>query len=143
MTAENEARGRSNRAKGNEWMRRCVRALRANGFPHADIIPSHGRSDIGGVGDLAIECKNEATWAHLSASLEQVDRDALWRDLPMGIVWRKRHGWADPMDGHIVITPRKWWEHWTEHQRLEAVELEFAAWRAGLAAAAQAREAAG
>lgn len=143
MTAENEARGRSNRRKGYAWMRRCVLSLRMNGFPHADIIPSHGRSDIGGVGDLAVECKDVATWSHVSDELRQAARDARFRDLADYILWRKRHGFPDPMDGYCLMDARSWWEHWKRHQELEAVELEFASWRAGLAAAAQAREAAG
>ena len=136
--------GTSGNQKGKAWMRRCIRALWSIGYKGAEVIPGHGRADIGGIGDLAIECKDEATWEHLSHAWDQAEEAVRFRsDVSVGVVWRKRWGYPDPLDGWIVIGARKWWEHWAEHQRLEAVELEFKAWRKGLADAAQAREAAG
>ena len=150
MTAENEARGRSNRRKGNYFRDRCISALRTvrlgpdnRGWPNASSVPHTGRGDITGCGDLTVECKDETSWAHLSDACAQAERDARHMGMPTFVVWRKRHGWSDPMDGWCVQPARQFWADRKEMERLEAVELEFAAWRAGLAAAAQAREAAG
>ena len=150
MTAENEARGRSNRTKGNTWMRQCTRALREfrvpgypPGWPHAEVIHAPGRSDITGCGDIAVECKDERGWDRLSAAVGQAAEDADNRGLPTFVVWRKRPGYADPMQGWCVQPAHQFWADRKELERLEAIEQEFAAWRAGLAAAQQAREAAG
>jgi hypothetical protein len=136
---DNSVRGRSNRTKGNTWMRQCVTALRANGWPHTEIIPSNGRGDLTGCGDLNVECKDEQAWNNLAAHLEQSRADADRKELPTFIVWRKRRGVSDPMAGYVVMTASQFWADRKELERLEADVLAYQRLRAELAEGMAAR----
>lgn len=118
-------RGESNRRKGVTWMRECVKALRGAGWPDAEIISSHHRSDITGAGNIAIECKDEQDWRHVSEHVDQADRDAQHRELPSYVVWRKRRGVADPMEGWCVMRARDFWAERQRMEELEEVEREY------------------
>ena len=67
LTAKQQE-GRRNRNKGTSWMRDCVKALRLAGWTQAEIVPSHHRSDIAGVGPVAVECKDTTRWDDILAS---------------------------------------------------------------------------
>jgi hypothetical protein len=120
-----EQRGRANRTRGKSFERDAVTALRKIGWPGAEVVPSNGRNDITGAGDIGIECKNEQTWEYLSASVDQAARDAELRDLPTYVVWRKRHGYSDPMEGWCVMRARDFWRERQRMEELEAVEREY------------------
>jgi hypothetical protein len=119
--------GRAARRKGVAWQRLCAEALRTAGYPAAEVVPSNGRGDITGCGDINVECKADADWRNLSAHIAQSEGDAQARDLPDACVWKKRNGAADPLDGYVITGARGFWEMRAEYDRLQLVELEYAA----------------
>ena len=121
----NAARGRSNRRQGLRWMTACTEALRRNGWPSAEVVPSHGRSDISGCGDIGVECKDEQDWRNLAAHILQARQDIEERNLPTYVVWRKRRGIADAMEGYCVIGARDFWAERRRVEELERVVLEY------------------
>ena len=121
----NAVRGRSNNLLGKRWMTACVLALRTGGWPNAEIITSNHRSDITGAGDIGIECKDEQDWRNLAAHIGQASRDAEARDLPTYVVWRKRRGKADAMEGYCVMRARDFWAERQRMEELEQIELEY------------------
>lgn len=141
-TATPAKRGQSNNVKGAAWMRACVRALRSAGWPGAEIVTSHHRSDITGCGSIGVECKDEQDWRHLAEHISQASTDAQERDLPVYVVWRKRRGHLDPMEGWCVQRARDFWAERKRMEELEAVELEYSRLLGRIAAreAARARE---
>jgi hypothetical protein len=118
-------RGRNATAKGKRFNRDCALKLRELGWPHADVIPSNERGDIGGVGDINVECKDHADWRDLAAHIRQTMDDAAARGLPDSIVWKKRVGYADPMSGYIVIAPRVFWSMRRRMEELETTDAEY------------------
>jgi hypothetical protein len=136
---DSSGRGRSNRTKGNTWMRQCVTALRANGWPNTEIVPSNGRGDLTGCGDLNVECKDEQASNNLAAHLEQSRLDADRKALPTFIVWRKRRGNVDPMAGYVVMTASQFWSDRKEVEALEADVMAYQRLRAELAEGMAAR----
>ena len=76
---EKQQEGRRNRNKGTSWMRDCVKALRLAGWTQAEIVPSHHRSDIAGVGPVAVECKDTTRWDDILAYIDQARFDAAKR----------------------------------------------------------------
>ena len=120
-----EQRGRSNQRAGKKFQRDCALALRKLYWPHADVIPSHERGDVGGCGDVNVECKATADWRDLAAHIMQSIGNAESRGLTQSLVWKKRVGYTDPMDGYIVLNPRVWWELWHRVERLEGVDAEM------------------
>jgi hypothetical protein len=106
----NQQMGRRNRNKGTAWMRDCIKALRASGWPAAEIVPSAHRSDIAGVGDVAIECKDTTRWDDVLQFIGQAQYDAAQRGgglLP--VVWKKTRGEGDPMRGLIIMAASDFW----------------------------------
>jgi hypothetical protein len=87
------------------------------------VIPSNERGDVGGCGDVNVECKNEAGWNNLAAHIEQTLGNAQDRGLPDSIVWRKRLGFPSPLSGYIVVDPEV---YWAMRRRLEGLQAEAA-----------------
>lgn len=106
-------------------MTACVDALRRAGWPSAEIITSHHRSDITGCGDIAVECKDETSWNNLASHLDQASNDAASRDLPAYVVWRKRKGHSDAMEGYCIIRARDFWSERRRMEELEEIGLEY------------------
>jgi hypothetical protein len=137
MTTRTAAQiGRSNNSRGKAWMRDVVTALRSIGYQAAEIINSHHRGDITGCGDIHVECKYVQSWEYLSSYIDKAEDEAEARELPTSVVWVKRHGHGDPLEGYCVQRAKQFWADRRELERLAAVELEYAALSARLAAAA-------
>lgn len=130
-----QQRGRSSNRAGRAWQRACAVWLRRY-YPAADVIPAHQRGDVGGCGDVNVECKAEAKWNNLASHMAQTTADATARGLPAGIVWAKRvgalggdefgqtrtSGSADPGAGYIIMTPDAFWQQRLELDRLQRLE---------------------
>ena len=139
MTEANSRRGKSNRARGARWMQACALALRERGWPGAEVVGSHGRSDLTGCGDVGVECKDTQDWSHLQAALEQALADALRRGLSTCCVWKKRAGVADPMQGYVIQQASVYWADRAHLEHLERTEAEHCALVQRLAEAEAAR----
>lgn len=99
--------GTRNRTAGNTWNRGCVVYLRRWWQTAERQLHSH-RSDVGGIGDLAIECTIEP-WAQIWKKLRQAEDDA--QGLPF-MVWKKHNrapgdvGEGDPGEAAVVFRAR-------------------------------------
>jgi hypothetical protein len=100
--------GRSNRTRGYQWMKDVAFFLRGHGFPGADPISSNGRSDIAGLTEWAIECKNMQTdrWPD---TMRQVQRDQAARGARWHAVLKKSYG-KPAAEGLAVMTIAQWAE---------------------------------
>jgi hypothetical protein len=100
--------GRSNHVKGNAWRDLLVRWLRDHGFPGADSIAGTERSDIGGLTEWAIECKNMQTdrWQE---TMRQVQRDQAARGARWHVVLKKSYG-KPAGEGLAVMSIEQWAE---------------------------------
>ena len=121
--------GTRNRAAGNTWNRACVIYLR-RWWPTAERQLHSHRSDVGGIGDLAIECTIEP-WAQIWKKLRQAEADS--GGLPF-MVWKKHNrapsdpgdsnrGEADPGEAAVVFRARTIFPLLA---RLEQLELDAA-----------------
>ena len=94
------------KSRGTRAETAVVRALRAEGFVHAERRALHGnqdRGDIAGIPGLVIEVKNHArlALAEWVAEMEtERDRDGA----RYGAVWHKRRGRANPHDWYVTMT---------------------------------------
>lgn len=125
MTAERSELGRKARRVGNRWRDACIRALREAGWPGAEAVGSGHRGDITGCGDVGVECKDEGDWRNLADHIRQARDDAYRRDLPTYVVWRKRRGVSDPMEGYCVQQARDFWTDRERFEELERIESEY------------------
>jgi hypothetical protein len=116
-----EQMGRRNRAKGGRWMIACVKKLRETYYPHADVIPSPHRADIGGVGDVAVESKDTTRWDDILAFVAKVQAEAGARGGLLPVVWKKTRGEGDPMRGLIIMEAGDFWRDRAEHDRLARI----------------------
>jgi hypothetical protein len=125
MPTPEQQQGRSSQRAGRSFNRDAAAALRKNGWPNADVAAANQRGDINGAGDINVECKTHRDWRDLAAHIGQAARDAAARDLPTYVVWRKRHGYSDPMEGYCVMLARDFWRERQRMEELEAVEREY------------------
>jgi len=114
--ADRQARGRSNRRRGTEFMRRLAAWLRDNGAPYADLTTRAHASDLTGVGDLAIEATTEP-WERIGGKMRQSADDAARRGLTEYCVVKSRRGFG--VGEAWFVQP--WAQAW--RQRLELEEL--------------------
>lgn len=102
-TEEKSAKGRSNRRSGDQHARNAVAYLKKHGFPDARRELITYNSDVRGTDPLAIECKY-TTWQHIPEAVDQANRDAGLRQLPRGVVIKKRQGIDDIGQGFWIGT---------------------------------------
>ena len=104
MVAKGDSRAATrNRTAGHNWNRAAVLYLR-QWWPTAERQLHAGRGDIGGIGDLVVECTIEP-WAQIWKKLRQAESDAdhenrsaLVPPLPF-CVWKKpNRGAGEPAD---------------------------------------------
>lgn len=100
--------GRANRRAGYDFQLACAAWLRDNGYPHAEYVNRNGSGDIAGTGDVSVETTQTA-WGKIWIKLGQSTRDAIARNLPIPVVWKKKNGKSDPAEGIILISPRLFW----------------------------------
>jgi hypothetical protein len=112
--------GAMSRRKGKSWELACRKALAAIGIPCRapqvgeagdDIVllqvPSRRPQRDAMTGLYSIECKDQARDA-LPSWVDQSVRQA--GEHRVGIVWHKRRGKPDPMDGFVTMRARDFWE---------------------------------
>jgi hypothetical protein len=104
--------GAMSRRKGKSWELACRKALTAIGI-------SCRAPQVGEAGDDIVLLAG-ADWDSYSLECKDQSRDALpsWVDQAVtqagehrvGIVWHKRRGKPDPMDGFVTMRARDFWE---------------------------------
>ena len=81
--------------------------LRANGWLHAERLPTEGakdRGDITGVDpELVIEVKACARM-ELGAWLDEADTEATNAEASVAVVWHKRRGKANPAEWYVTMS---------------------------------------
>jgi hypothetical protein len=96
---------------GTSWESEIVRALVANGWPHAErrrLAGSKDRGDIAGVAGVVIEAKNTAR-LDLASAVDEARTEALNDNTGVlgyshGVAWIKRRGKSKAEDGYVVMT---------------------------------------
>jgi hypothetical protein len=110
--------GAPSRSKGKRWELACRKALTTIGIPCRAPQPGEAGDDIiltprvlsadrKSLPLLSIECKDQARDC-LPSWVDQTVRQA--GDHRVGIVWHKRRGKPDPLDGFITLSARDFWE---------------------------------
>lgn len=102
--------GTMSRTKGKRWELACRKALTALGIPCRAPQPGEAGDDIiilAGYSRLSIEAKDQARDC-LPQWVDQAARQA--GEHRIGIVWHKRRGKPDPLDGFITLRARDFWE---------------------------------
>ena len=102
--------GAMSRRKGKSWELACRKALAAIGIPCRAPQVGEAGDDIVLTGESAwfsIECKDQARDA-LPSWIDQANAQA--GPGYVGIVWHKRRGKPDPMDGFVTMRARDFWE---------------------------------
>jgi hypothetical protein len=110
--------GAGSRRKGKAWELACRKALTSLGIPCRAPQVGEAGDDIVLLPDmrdeappldrlLSIECKDQARDA-LPSWVDQAVRQA--GDERVGIVWHKRRGKPDPLDGFVTMRARDFWE---------------------------------
>ena len=104
--------GAMSRRKGKSWELACRKALTAIGIPCRAPQPGEAGDDIVllagcGKGHLSVECKDQSrdslpAWVDQAVTQAGANR--------IGIVWHKRRGKPDPLDGFITMRARDFWE---------------------------------
>lgn len=100
------------KAKGAEAEGLVAETLRLHGFPHADRRPRNGRNDrgdIGGIENVVIEVKNEASYAgKLAGWLAETDDEIRNANASIGAVWHKRKGTTNPEQWYVTMRGAMW-----------------------------------
>jgi hypothetical protein len=107
VTRDRAQQGRSNNTKGKAWMTDVARYLRLKGFP-MDVISDNGRSDLAGLTEWAVECKNmiEDRWPEV---MSQVQRDQQARGARWHVLLKKCYK-KPPGQGLAVMSIEQWAE---------------------------------
>jgi hypothetical protein len=128
--------GANNKRAGKAWELACADWLRRHGFPNASREVRNGRSDILGIGDMALET-TITTWRMIWQKLGQAERDAKTRDLTDFCVWRKHTkiidpdtgktipGVADPGEGAVIMPARIFWPLMADLDAYRRAEMDF------------------
>jgi hypothetical protein len=90
QVADKVRQGKRNRTAGLNWNRACVVFLRTIGWPAAERQLFEHRSDIGGIGDIAVETTIEP-WSQIWVKMAQAEGDARRRGLDAWCVWKKHN----------------------------------------------------
>ena len=109
--------GAMSRRKGKSWELACRKALTAIGIPCRApqvgeagddiILTGPGVSIMRHIPNWSVEAKDQARDA-LPSWVDQAVRQA--GEHRVGIVWHKRRGKPDPMDGFVTMRARDFWE---------------------------------
>lgn len=94
------------RQAGTAWETAIVKALIANGWPHAErrrLSGARDRGDIAGVPGICIEAKNTTQLA-VAAAVDEANVEALNANVPVGVAWFKRKGKTSPLDGYVLMS---------------------------------------
>lgn len=110
------------KAKGGWWERECYQWARANGFPDAHRLAPAGifdRGDIGGIGPLTMECKNERAM-DLAGYIDEAERESANNGTRLFVAAIHRRGHGSVGQGYALTTIDNYWLVY--HAAIEALD---------------------